>query len=365
MRGETGERDGRTGMDHAADKRLLRDLLLSLEGSAEPALSLLDRYCAPDCVWEVFHPFNTLQGNREAAERFWQPLRRAMPDHEVRLATALAGEYEGRAMVSAFGQILGTFDAPLLGIPPTHGLATLRIGLNGIVADGRFTKLYVLLDLVDLMRQAGHYPFRAMPGAAEPWAFPPCDTGATLLDVDLAGGGEALRIVHEMQMGLPRPEEIASLSLAPSRHSHHWHPRMNWYGPAGIGSMRGERGFRDLHGSLFLQAFPDRTGFPREPGGPQDAPGHYVRLGDGRYAVTGGWPSLVGTHTGPEWLGLPPTGRRITMRVADWYRLDGKGRIVDNWVMMDVPDILQQMGLDLLHDLEFAVDRSRPRWPLT
>ena len=52
------------------------------------------------------------------------------------------------------------------------------------------------------------------------------------------------------------------------------------------------------------------------------------------------------------------------MRVADWYRLDDDDKIIDNWVMMDVPHILQQMGLDLFHDLKFRVDRSLLRRPL-
>ncbi len=162
-------------------------------------------------------------------------------------------------------------------------------------------------------------------------------------------------------MGLLKPHEIKALAGKPGRHSPHWHQNMNWYGPAGIGSMRGQRGFRDFHGALFLQAFPDRTGWPREEGGPQDAPGHYIRLGDGLYAMTGGFPSLHGTHLGPEWLGLPPTGRKIELRVADWYRLDEDGKIYDNWVMMDIPHIVQQMGMDLFHDLEFLVDRSKQR----
>ena len=86
-----------------------------------------------------------------------------------------------------------------------------------------------------------------------------------------------------------------------------------------------------------------------------------MRLGDGRYAVTGGWPSLNATHLGPEWLGLPPTGRHVEMRVADWYRLDNNDKLVDNWVMMDVPHIVHQMGMDIFHDLQFFADRSKPR----
>lgn len=347
---------------HAHHKRLLGALLAAV--TQTDCAAALDRYCHADCVWEVFHPFNHLVGNAVAVDAFWRPLSTAFPDLEIRLACVLGGSYEERDFVSAWGHVQGSFDAPLVGIPPTRGLAMLRFGVNAIVRDGRFCKIYVLLDLVDLMRQAGVYPFRAMPGSREGWAFPPIDTGATALGIDAARGLRTLAIVREMQAGLPHPDEIATLADKPGRHSHHWHPAMNWYGPAGIGSMRGERGFRDYHGALFLQAFPDRTGIPRQDGGPQDAPGHYIQLGDGNYAVTGGWPSLVATHLGGEWLGLPPTGRRIEMRVADWYRLDDQGRIADNWVMIDVPHIVAQMGLDILHDLEFVVDRARPRWPL-
>ena len=89
-----------------------------------------------------------------------------------------------------------------------------------------------------------------------------------------------------------------------------------------------------------------------------------MRLGDGLYACTGGWPSLKGAQLGSEWLGLPPTGRQVELRVADWYRVDEDDKIFDNRVMMDIPHIMQQMGLDLFHDPEFRVDRSLLRPPL-
>lgn len=350
--------------DHAQHKRLLARFLARMaEAPGEAVGDVLAEYCHADCVWEVFHPFNTLVGEA-AGPGFWLQLKAALPDLEYRPAFFVGGTYENRTQVSTLGHLIGTFDAPLLGIPATHGMAILRIGFNAIIREGRIAKIYVLLDLVDLMRQAGFYPLRAMPGSPEQWAFPPCDTGATTVGCDPARGARSLQIVQEMQSGLPKPAEIAGLENGPSRHSHHWHANMNWFGPAGIGSMRGRRGFRDFHGALFLQAFPDRGGFPRSVGGAEDAPGHYVRLGDGFYAVTGGWPSLSGTHLGPEWLGLPPTGRRIEMRVADWYRLDDDGLIIDNWVMMDIPHIVHQMGLDLFHDLRFAADKATPRWPL-
>ena len=344
---------------HAANKQLVAAFLTEM--AAGDAREVLGRFCHPDCQFKVFHPFNTLDGLDEAAEKFWLPLRRAFPDYEQRIAMVLGSEYEGRAMASSWGHVMGTFDAPLIGIPPTRGLAFLSFGFNAVIRDQKIAKAYVLLDLVDLMRQAGFYPFRPMPGTSEAWPFPPCDTGATAISHDPVRGAETLRIVREMQGGLPKQNEIRATLGQPSAHSPHWHANMNWYGPAGIGSMRGLRGFRDFHGALFLQAFPDRTGWKREVGGKEDAPGHYIRLGDGLFGVTGGYPSLNGTHTGPEWLGLPPTGRRIEMRVADWYRLDNDGKICDNWVMMDIPHIVDQMGMDLFHDLQFRVDPSKMR----
>lgn len=351
--------------DHAANKRLLADFLAAIAAAPEEAIGdVLAAHCNADCVWEVFHPFNRLATNAEADVAFWRTLRHAMPDYEQRPAFMLGGEYEGREQVSSWGHVMGTFDRPWLGIPPTHGMAVLRFGINAIVREGRLAKVYILLDLVDLMLQAGVYPFRRMPGSSQAWAFPPCDTGATALSHDSERGAHSLAIMREMQLGLPPTDQIRNFGPGRSNHSPRWHPNMMWYGPAGLGTGRGERGFRDFHGALFLQGFPDRAGVVRDHDGPEDGPGHYVRLGDGLYAVTGGWPSVIATHLGPEWLGLPPTGRRIEMRVADWYRLDDNDLIVDNWVMIDVPHMVMQMGLDIFHDLQFVVDPSKPRWPV-
>jgi predicted ester cyclase len=347
---------------HAANKRLLRDFLTGTAAGDERRT--LERCCHADCRFEIFHPFNTIDGLDAVNERFFVPLRKSFPDYEQRIAFAIAGEYEGRSMVSSWGHVMGTFDAPWLGIPKTNGLVFLSFGFNAIVRDGKIAKAYILLDIVDVMRQAGHYPFRDSPGTMERWPFPPADTGATALSHDPVRGAETLRIVREMQTNLLKPDEIKELVGRYGPHHPNWHEHMNWYGPVGIGSMRGVRSYRNFHGTLFIQAFADRGGWKREKGGPQDAPGHYIRAGDGFYAVTAGYPSLRGTHTGPEWLGLPPTGRKIEFRVADWYRVDESGKIYDNWVMMDIPHIVQQMGMDLFHDLEHFVDREKPRYRL-
>ncbi len=322
---------------------------------------VLDGACHSECVWHIFHPFETMDGNGAAARLFWQPLKTAFPDYELRPATMLAGSYEGRQHVSLLGHLMGTHAGPWLGVPPTHQLTFLRIAINFIFEGERAVRAYVMFDLIDLLRQAGLYPLRKMPGSAEQWAFPPGNAGFSLANQEPGMGSRSLTIVREMQRGLPEAAAIVDRATAAAAHSPHWAEHMNWFGPAGIGSSRGMRGFRDYHGALFLKGFPDRSGIPRDETGPLDRPGHFCEIGDGRWAMTAGWPAMRGTHLGGQWLGLPPTGRAIEMRVADWYRLTSDNRIADNWVMIDIPHILDQMGLDLLDDLRFFADPAIPR----
>ena len=53
--------------------------------------------------------------------------------------------------------------------------------------------------------------------------------------------------------------------------------------------------------------------------------------------------TATGTHTG-SWLGILPTGRQITIRMAVTYRL-AAGMIAEDWVLVDFLGVLQQLGL--------------------
>jgi hypothetical protein len=45
-------------------------------------------------------------------------------------------------------------------------------------------------------------------------------------------------------------------------------------------------------------------------------------------------------------MGIPPTGKRVEIRYMDfWKVVDGK--IQDNWVMVDFPYVMRQLGVDL------------------
>ncbi len=50
-----------------------------------------------------------------------------------------------------------------------------------------------------------------------------------------------------------------------------------------------------------------------------------------------------GTHKG-EWMGIAPTGKQITIPGIAIHRITG-GKIVENWVVMDMLGALQQLGV--------------------
>jgi hypothetical protein len=45
-------------------------------------------------------------------------------------------------------------------------------------------------------------------------------------------------------------------------------------------------------------------------------------------------------------MGLPPTGRRVGMRVMDLWRAED-GKLAENWVFIDLIHLLLQLGVDV------------------
>ena len=133
--------------------------------------------------------------------------------------------------------------------------------------------------------------------------------------------------------------EYDGKNIESMKHSQYWSKNFLWYGPSGIGTAKGMGNFRNFHQIPFLRGFSDRKGFS-----------HYIRIVDGNYVVTGGWPSVEATHGG-EWLGIPATNKNIKMRVMDFYRLENNV-IAENWVPIDIIHILYQMGFDVFARLK-------------
>jgi hypothetical protein len=50
-------------------------------------------------------------------------------------------------------------------------------------------------------------------------------------------------------------------------------------------------------------------------------------------------------------LGAKASHQKIGMRVADWWRCEN-GLLTENWVLIDLPHLLLQMGVDVFAQLK-------------
>lgn len=330
---------------HAANKRAVATNLRSIF-SVDPGnlTSAISATYADDARLFAFHPVNEHQGANAIEGALWRPVRDAFPDAERRDQIVLAGEYDGNNYVCSFSHLQGTFENDWLGIPATHGTASLRCCEINRVVDGKVIEAHVLIDVLDLMHQANCWPISPSLGAEGAWRSPATQDGVELDAVNPQAGAAALKTVKDMHAGLLA---FDGKDLSSMHHAQYWEPNFLWYGPSGIGTTRGLSGFEAHHQIPFLRAFPDRR-----------VANHIANVADGNYVITGGWPSVVATHSGPDWLNVGPTGRHIKMRVMDFYRVDGS-LIAENWVPIDIVDILRQMGVDVFARLKHLQGNPR------
>ncbi|MDW4499321.1 ester cyclase [Sulfitobacter sp. D35] len=305
---------------------------------ADDALRALGQIAAPDAAFRHCHPFGTLEGPGAFWDASFAPLAAAMPDLERRDYIVMGGETEqGDLWIGCGGDYMGTFAAPFLDIPPTGHAAHLRFHEFYRVTDGRIAEMQAIWDIPALMMQARAWPLA--PSLGREWFIPgPASQDGLVPGPHDAAASQATaeRIVEMLTAMKRHPSEGGPEVMEMERF---WHPRMSWYGPGGIGTGRGIAGFRNWHQIPFLNAMPDRGQYVDEI--------EYHFFGDGDYAAVTGWPNMIQTLDRPGWLGLPPVGKRITMRSLDFWRLEGE-RIRENWVMVDLMHMYDQIGVDPL-----------------
>jgi predicted ester cyclase len=233
--------------------------------------------------------------------------------------------------IATTGHVIGLFTNALFGVPPTGRIAYLRFGRFERMQGDCIVETLLIFDVPGLMMQAGAWPL------ALPLGPPMMVPGPSTRDgVDPPGSREdaqtSMRLVEAMIAGLMSYDRQ---SLASMRMVDFWTDSFLWFGPAAIGSFCGHKDYERGHQGPFLAAFPDRVGG-----------NHRCRIAQGAYVASSGWPSIRATHSGGDWLGLAPTAKPVTMRVMDFWRRDGE-RLAENWVFVDVIDLLRQLGVDV------------------
>ncbi len=312
----------------------------------------LDDLCAPDAIFHHCHPFGDLAGARAFYSAALAPLLAAWPDLERRDWIVMAGQTpEGADWVGCGGHYMGTFVAPWLDIPPTGHLAHMRFHEFYRFENDRVVEFQALWDIPEVMMQAGAWPMAPSLGREFCVPGPATQDGLASAPRDEERSEASMRHIIDM---------LDHLKLHPSKGGpdvmqmeRFWHPRMNWYGPAGIGTGRGISGFRNWHQIPFLNGMPDRGQYVDQI--------DYHFFGDGEYAAVTGWPDMIQTVTHGGWMGIAPSGRKITMRSLDFWRLED-GLIRENWVLVDLLDAYAQLGVDVFARLcEFNKARNLGR----
>ena len=73
---------------------------------------------------------------------------------------------------------------------------------------------------------------------------------------------------------------------------------------------------------------------------------NYHFFGDENYAAVTGWPNMILNITDDGWMGIAPSGKRISLRSLDFWRIEN-GLIRENWVLVDLLDAYDQLGVDV------------------
>ena len=149
--------------------------------------------------------------------------------------------------------------------------------------------------------------------------------GELTRDTDLAKTAETKAVIEGMVDGLNdhRIGDIGEFFVDGFR----------WMGNTGCGTKNGLDEFQENWQKPFQAAFSDKVCTDE------------ARLFMGEWAAAFG--RQEATHSG-TFMGVEPTGARVEIRYMDfWKVVDGK--IQDNWVMVDFPHVLAQLGVDLFN----------------
>jgi len=159
-------------------------------------------------------------------------------------------------------------------------------------------------------------------------------------DTDLSKTAATKAVIESMVDGLNdhRISDIGDFFSATFR----------WMGNQGCGTKSGLKEFQNNWQQPFQAAFSDKVCIDE------------ARLYMGEWAAAFGRQEAL--HSG-EFMGVPASGKKVEIRYMDfWKVVDGKIR--DNWVMVDFPHVLAQLGVDVFNGKGWeAFDRGEQHAP--
>lgn len=321
-----------------SEKALVLSLYQALADSQKSAISILDRFTAPDYTWRGFHPFHELKTTEEAGRKFWDPLRKSLTSMQRRQDIFFAGlneiDDQSSVWVVSMGHLMGLFDQPFLSIAPTGKMTFLRYCEFNRVEGGKITETAMYFDLPHMMRQAGIRLFETQTAQHLVQPGPMTDDGLLFDPMPPEDGAETLATMNRMisdlgqwQSGLPLEEELRRT----------WAEDMIWWGPEGIGATYTIERYAEQHSGPFRAGLTDRS-----------TTTHIARLAEGNYGGFFGWPNFTARPTG-GFMGMPAFDKSGEFRVIDIYRRE-VDKLAENWIFIDLLHFWNSLGVDFLGD---------------
>jgi len=323
-------------------KRTVMDFWRALENTAPGQLKdAMSLYVNADMAWNGPDPINRLQGADAFIAGYWLPLLRSFPDLHRETHIFFGGRSNGRIdglldgemWVCGTGLFSGTFSRDYLDIPASGKRVSIRWGEFCRLRNGKVDVTYLLLDLLDLMQQAGFHvlpPSRGKDGIYPP---PRASDGVLMHEQDAEESRYSLEHIRKFIFdGLNKYDQsdLKSMGMAGF-----FHPEVKWYGPGGIGACLNFNEFETLHQQPWLKAFPDRSVQNLD-----------ALIAEGCYSGAPGWAGVRATHTG-DYLGYPATGKPLEINGLDIWKREGE-IYVENWVFVDMIHLFRQLGVDLI-----------------
>ncbi|MEO0945478.1 MAG: ester cyclase [Pseudomonadota bacterium] len=327
-------------MSFQSEKQVVLDYYAKVDAAPPESLAdVLSAYAAPEFLWRGMHPFHEINAPEVVATAFWGPLRSALTSLQRRMDVFMAGANaidDGASVwVVSMGHLMGLFDTPWLGIPPTGKLAMLRYAAFHRVEGGRIAEEAMFCDIPHLMMQAGLQPFPPQTAAQLVQPGPLTNSGLLFEAQPEAEGKATLAAINFMVEDLSKWTGGQSEPLVEElRRS--WHEDMVWWGPTGIGATYTVERYSKQHSGPFREAFGHSRRFK----------GHIAKIAEGEFGGFFGWPNLTLEHQG-GFMGMPATGKPGDMRVIDIYRRRGE-KLAENWIFIDLLHFWNQQGLNVL-----------------
>ncbi len=351
-----------TQLNHA-NKEAVWDLWQRLNyATRDQVPDLLRAAVHSDVSWNVSAPIDQLLGVDAVIADFWLPLLDSFPDLKrapyvfmggIDASSQLYATAGGEEWVSGCGYMTGTFVKDWLGIPATRKKTNIFFGVFYVLREGKVAETYLQLDILAVMRQAGYQALPPAPGAeGGKIPGPLAKDGILLTEQDPLESRKSLQLVQAMGKGMRRYQRGRDGGdLRSMEQDKYWHPDMKWYGPSGIGACFSKEEYEDFHQRPWLEGFGDRN-ISREGSGRRMG-----RIGEGLYCAGGIWDTAYSRHNG-TYVGVPASGKLLTLRDFDWWKREGDF-LIENWVPIDMIDLFRQMDVDLMERLRDQIEARK------